>query len=374
MIQRASGSGTVAVIGPLAVYGAKPYAHLSGSTTAIEYDPASSAVRWLWEEPSELSAHWGLRRRSLPLPHGLRRLSPVLAPLARWQLPAEVRTARAVVLTSPFHSSLCEVVAPTPILYHVFDEYASYGWTDELIGGRESEILRHAEHVIVVSDALARLYSDKYHVPAERVTVVPNGFEPGGDATPPEDIERLPRPRIGTIGLVTSRLRLDWVLEILNALSWAQWTFVGPVTEDGPPEYRHALQGLRQHPRCAFLGAKSYDQLPAYAAAFDVAAFPFSDHILNRGSSPTRFFSQLPFGQPMLASDRCEQLNALQPLVRVCESASAFVSALEELRATDFSDGLETARIQYATQCTWAARGRQIARLVESAVPTGSRH
>ena len=373
MSERASGPGTLAVIGPLAVYGAKPYAHLQGSTTAVEYLPASSAVRWLWEESVELPDDWGLRQRSLPLPHGLRRLSRLLAPLARRRLPVDVRTARAVVLTSPFHSSLCNVLARVPMLYHVFDEYASYGWTDELIGQRESEILRRADHVIVVSEALARLYCDKYHVPAERVTVVPNGYEPSLDTTTPADIGAVPAPRIGTIGLVTSRIRLDWVLEILDALPWAQWAFVGPVTDNGPVEYVQALEALRRHPRCAFLGAKPYDQLPDYAAAFDVAAFPFSDHILNRGSSPTRFFSQLPFGQPILASDQCEQLNALQPLVRVCGSAPAFVSALEDLRAADFHDGLATARTEYAKRCTWAARGQEIARLVDSIVPHGTR-
>lgn len=359
------------VLGPLPLYAAKPYAHLPGDARTVEYVPDASTLRWLWAQPSALPNEWGLRRVSLPFPQGVGRLGPALRPLARRLLPPEVKRARAIVITSPFQDSLCGLFSAKPLLYHVFDEYASYGWTDELIGRREARILQWSRHIVVVSDVLARLYRDKYRVPTSKITVIPNGYEPTPPRPTPSDLAAMPRPRIGTLGNVNVRLRLDWVLEILEALPWATWTFVGGVMDDGFPQSRQALAKLRQHPRCAFVGAKPYDELAAYAAAFDLAVFPFSNHILNRASSPTRFFSQLPFGQPLLVSKECEQLVSLQPLVRVCESAAAFIQALSQLKSMRFRDGQETARVEHAKGCTWSARAQQLAATLETIAPRG---
>jgi hypothetical protein len=165
------------------------------------------------------------------------------------------------------------------------------------------------------------------------------------------------------------RLRLDWVVEILDALPWVSWAFVGGITEDGPAHFQRALATLRTHPRCAFLGAKPYEELSSYAAAFDLTAFPLSEHLLNRASSPTRFYSQLPYGQPILATSDCEQLVGLEPLVRLCDSPRAFAQAIAELKDRGFRDGQDSARVEFARGCTWEARSVQLAAALETVAP-----
>ena len=358
---RAASVGEIAVLGPLPLYAARPYAALPRGFAAIEYVPHRSAVRWLWHRSHALPDEWELRRFSLPLPQGMRRLGRVLHPLVRARLSHQLGQARAVVLTSPFQEPLIGLFPDVPLLYHVFDEYASYGWTEELIGAREARIMERGAHVVVVSEALGRLYREKHNLPSSRITVIPNGYDPSTPSSLPADIARINRPRIGTLGNVNVRLRLDWVLEILEALPWATWTFVGGVVDDGPAASKAALARLREHPRCAFVGAKQYAELPAYAAAFDVAVFPFSNHILNRASSPTRFFSQVAFGQPILATRECEQIAALPSLVQFCDSAADFVEALTILRVSGFRDGREDARLEFARTSTWTARARRLA-------------
>ena len=359
----------IVILGPLPLYAAKPYAHLPPAVRALEYVPEHSHLRWLRARSTERPGNEGLRVRSLRLPKGMGRLSSALGPLARRLLPREVRNARAVVVTSPFQSSICAVLAGAPLVYHVFDDYSAYGWTDAVLRDRETMILRHSRHVIVVSDGLARRYQDRYGVAAEDISVLPNGFEPAPSRPIPPDLEATARPRIGTLGNVNSRLRLDWVLEILESLPSATWTFVGGVAIKGLPGFLEGLAELRRHPRCHFLGTKPYADLPAYAAGFDVAVFPFAEHVLNRVSSPTRFFSQLPFGQPILVSDGCEQLVDLQPMTRVCTSPAAFVDAFRELEGAGFSDGHAALRRDYATQCTWAARARRLETILDTVAP-----
>ena len=359
------------ILGPLPIYAAKPYAHLPPSFGAVEYVPEHTRVRWLRARSRERAENQGLRVRSLPLPKGLGLLSSALRPLARRLLPPELRNARALVVTSPFQSSICPVLAPASLVYHVFDDYSAYGWTDAVLRERESAILRHSRHLVVVSDGLARLYQERYGVASEHISVLPNGFEPAPSRPIPQDLESMPRPRIGTLGNVNSRLRLDWVLEILESLPSATWTFVGGIATKGLPGFLEGLAELRRHPRCFFLGTKPYEDLPAYAAGFDVAIFPFAAHVLTRVSSPTRFFSQLPFGQPILVSDACEQLVDLQPITRVCASAGAFVDAFRELERAGFSDGHAALRREYATQCTWEARAWQLRTILERVAPVG---
>jgi hypothetical protein len=82
----------------------------------------------------------------------------------------------------------------------------------------------------------------------------------------------------------------------------------------------------------------------------------------------------VPFGQPILATNECEQLVALRPLVQVYDSPEQIAAALRDLRDRQFRDGLETARMDFARSCTWQARSKQLAAALDAVAPAvGSR-
>jgi glycosyltransferase involved in cell wall biosynthesis len=81
-------------------------------------------------------------------------------------------------------------------------------------GGRmmqwEEKVVRHAAEVVFVNDGMRRWYADRYPVAADRMQVVPNGWEPellGRPAYQPNDPDR--PLRFSYLGTVTSYLPLE---------------------------------------------------------------------------------------------------------------------------------------------------------------------
>src|SRR5690606_34072210 len=90
-----------------------------------------------------------------------------------------------------------------------------------------------------------------------------------------ETIDRAP-PIAGVLGSLSSRLRLCWLREVVQATPWLHWRFVGPISDaELAPGDRFHLRWLEQHPRCRFEGPRSYRQLVQYANLLDVAVMPF---------------------------------------------------------------------------------------------------
>ena len=111
----------------------------------------------------------------------------------------------------------------------------------------------------------------------------------------PEDQAALPRPRLGFYGVVDERMDL----ELLAALADARpdWTLVivGPVVKIDPAD-------LPQRPNIHYLGGKTYAELPAYLAGWDVALMPFAINDSTRFISPTKTPEYLAGGRPVVST------------------------------------------------------------------------
>ena len=172
----------------------------------------------------------------------------------------------------------------------------------------------------------------------------------------PENL-RLPRPLAGILGRISRRLRLDWLLDVIEREGWLQWLFIGDIEwTEVSDEDRPRIERLRRHPRCTLLGARPFPALRDFAAALDVAVLPYSSRSTNPHGSAVRLFVHLPCAAPLLATPGCAQVGEFSPLVTVCHSAIDLAAALAALRARRFDDGQRTVRWQTAHQHTWDAR------------------
>jgi hypothetical protein len=95
---------------------------------------------------------------------------------------------------------------------------------------------------------------------------------------------------------------------------------------------------------------------------------PLGEDGINPTCSPVRLFTQLPFGQPILATSGCQQLEEFAPLVRICQSPEELIEVLSELRKRGFDDGLRLARWQAAHEHTWEKRAAGLYQLIEAYV------
>ena len=97
----------------------------------------------------------------------------------------------------------------------------------------------------------------------------------------PADQDNLAYPRLGYFGVIDERIDLELVAAIATARADWNLVMVGPVVKIDTCD-------LPQLPDIHWLGSKTYDELPAYLAGWDVALMPFAINESTRFISPTK--------------------------------------------------------------------------------------
>lgn len=283
---------------------------------------------------------------------------------------------RAVLATSPDQAELVASISG-PRFYHAIDDFTEYAWAPARVLAAERRIVDGCRAVFAVSTSLAKVLCARHGLSPGRVIVVPNAVPadmisadvPCPHLRPDEPSDRA-TPIAGVLGSLSSRLRLDWLRQVVDATPWLHWRFVGGIEEaELAPGDRFHLRWLEQHPRCRFEGARPYRDLVRYATLLDIAVMPYSERSTNALGSPTRLFAHLAAGHPILATPGCPQIEELAgSLVTTCPGPEAMVTELEGLRDRRFDDGLHRARWEAAHRHTWTERARVILDTIRATV------
>ena len=144
----------------------------------------------------------------------------------------------------------------------------------------------------------------------------------------PADQGGLPRPRLGYYGVIDERMDLEMIAGLADARPDWSIIMVGPVVKIDP-------MNLPQRPNIAYLGGKSYDALPAYAAGWDVALMPFAINASTRFISPTKTPEYLAAGLPVVSTPIVDVARHYGDLsaVRIAGSLDDFVTACADALA-----------------------------------------
>src|SRR3954465_95912 len=141
----------------------------------------------------------------------------------------------------------------------------------------------------------------------------------------PGDQEDLPRPRLGYYGVIDERF--DTELLAKAAEMRPQWSFVivGPVV-------KISEEDLPRRPNIHYLGPKTYRELPAYLAGWDVALMPFAMNESTQFISPTKTPEYLAGGKPVVSTPVRDVVRTYGDLegVKIASTPEEFVAACEE--------------------------------------------
>lgn len=304
------------------------------------------------------------------------RLGWILGAWAAWRIRSMVGKPAAMVYTFPSHRVYPRWFPGIPSFYYASDDYSEdYGFDPRWVLNWERCLLHQVNRVFAISAALADLLALRHKVSREKFTVVPNGLPetqipgrlPERSQPAPAPVPAHFRPLIGVLGGINKRLRLDWVLQAVEALPWSYWAFVGPIGELDAASSA-AASALQAHPRCCFTGGEPYERLFEFAASFDAAVIPLNERGINPTCSPVRFFTQLPYGQPILITPGCHQMQEYSSYVIGCETADSLISNFTALERVKFDDGKKADRWNLAKQSTWECRAEVLGRVIESHV------
>jgi UDP-galactopyranose mutase len=141
----------------------------------------------------------------------------------------------------------------------------------------------------------------------------------------PEDQAATPRPRLGFYGVIDERMDLALIEAAADAHPEWSIMMVGPVVKIEPED-------LPQRPNIHYLGGKSYEELPAYLAGWDVALMPFAINDATKFISPTKTPEYLAGGRPVVSTPITDVIRHYGDLegVIIADGAEEFVRGCEQ--------------------------------------------
>ena len=131
----------------------------------------------------------------------------------------------------------------------------------------------------------------------------------------PADQAPIPHPRVGFAGVIDERLDVRLVAEAAARMPDVQFVMIGPVVKIDPAD-------LPRLPNIHWLGGKSYADLPAYMANWDMGWMPFALNEATRYISPTKTPEFLAAGLPVVSTAIVDVVRSYgaQGLVQIADA------------------------------------------------------
>ena len=254
-------------------------------------------------------------------------------------------------------------LAADVVVYDCMDELSAFRGAPPGLTEREARLMARADLVFTGGHSLYEAKRDRHpdihpfpssvdvaHFAAARTSHIQ-----------PADQAAIPHPRIGYYGVIDERLDTALLATLAHARPDWHFVMIGPVVKIAPED-------LPRLPNIHYLGAKSYRDLPAYVASWNVALMPFALNEATRFISPTKLPEYLAAGRPVVSTpivDVVRQYSDL-PGVAIAQGAAAFLAGIESSLAIardapDWRGRVDTMLAGMSWDRTWAAMSALIA-------------
>jgi len=258
------------------------------------------------------------------------------------------------------------VSAPT-IVFDAMDELANFRSAPAELRSQETALLERADLVFTggpsLHEARRRRHPHTYCFPSG-VDAAHFCYDRGRRA--PDDIGNLPRPIVGYYGVLDERIDFELLEHI--AARRPKWSIVmiGPLAKIGEAD-------LARRPNIHYLGKRTYEELPAYLACFDVAMMPFAANESTRFISPTKTLEYLAGDKPIVSTPINDVIDLYGEVVNFADSAAPFIRAVEACLAEPAAEHMARARAANAilARHDWDHIARGMFELILDAVCVG---
>jgi glycosyltransferase involved in cell wall biosynthesis len=216
----------------------------------------------------------------------------------------------------------------------------------------EERLCRNADIVFPSTDSMLQRFK---HLNPE-MHVVPHGADyphfakaTHQDTPIPEDIASLPRPVIGSIGVMDPE-RFDADLIAALATARPHWSLVLV----GPARKEMDLTRFESLPNVYLTGNRPIADLPNYLKGMDVTLIPYKINEATRDIYPLKLQEYLAAGRPVVSSAMPAVLP-YAPLVRIARHRDEFLQEIEAALQED-SEAHRARRQAVARENSWEAR------------------
>ena len=263
---------------------------------------------------------------------------------------------------TPLALPLLEPARPAATVYDCMDELSLFLHAPLQLLPREDALLRQAD---VVFTGGPSLYEAKKHRHAN-IHCFPSSVDAAhfrSAEAEPADQAALPHPRFGFYGVIDERIDLPLIDAIAERHPEWQVVMVGPVVKIDPATLPH-------RPNIHWLGQRSYDELPAYLAGWDVCLLPFARNDATRFISPTKTLEYMAAERPIVSTPIADVAVPYRDIVYLGGTPADFVAACEVALDSSAAERARRALAmrQVLARTSWDATAAAMEQLIEDAV------
>ncbi len=269
---------------------------------------------------------------------------------------------------TPMALSFTDQLKPIACVYDCMDELSAFKGADSRLQGYEKSLFARADLVFTGGQTLYEAKKDRHHaVHAFPSSIDRSHFGMARNKQPdPEDQKNIPHPRLGFFGVIDERFDIELLEGAAAARPDWQFVMIGPVVKIDP-------SSLPQRSNIHYLGAKTYEELPAYLSGWDLALLLFARNEATRFISPTKTPEYLAAGRPVISTSITDVVKpyAEQGLVQIADTAEDLIAAAETLLSKDHNRAEWLRKVDsFLLDMSWDRTWSQMSALIDEVAVT----
>jgi glycosyltransferase involved in cell wall biosynthesis len=247
------------------------------------------------------------------------------------------------------------------IVYDCMDQLSQFRGAPKELVNRERELLRVADVVFAGGPKIGlekRKQNANTHAYGCGVDVKHFGCAQDRTIDLPLEMAQLPRPIYGFFGVVDERMDYELLRRLADDNAGGSVVLVGPWTKVDPSEFP-------KRANLHFLGGRDYQDLPRYAAAFNVCLVPFALNEATEYVNPTKVLEYMATGRPVVSTPIDDVVLQFSEALEIGWSHEEFCAHCK--RAAHDPDREKIVRsLDLAAKNTWDAVVKSLGRDIES--------
>ncbi|MDJ1506147.1 glycosyltransferase family 1 protein [Xanthocytophaga agilis] len=271
---------------------------------------------------------------------------------------------------TPMALAFGQNLTPKVTIYDCMDELSAFkGAPPELLEW-EQQLLQKADIVYTGGLSLYEAKRDRHpFVRAFPSSIDKDHFAKAHRAVEPADQATIEAPKFGFYGVIDERFDIDLLRDLAERRPDWHFIIIGPVVKIDPAT-------LPQNPNIHYLGMKSYEQLPAYLAGWDVALLLFARNESTRFISPTKTPEYLAAHRPVVSTPITDVIRPYGEvgLVHIAESAEEFEQAIEKALNEAGNTQWQQRVDEFLANNSWDYTWQQMQQLITKLAETKTRH
>ncbi|MDB5131044.1 MAG: UDP-galactopyranose mutase [Mucilaginibacter sp.] len=258
---------------------------------------------------------------------------------------------------------------PDLVVYDCMDELSAFKFAPEELKTLEKELLKKADIVFTGGQSLYEAKKNQHaNMHAFPSSIDKAHFESARalKKSPAGKVNAC-QPKLGFYGVIDERFDIELIQGIADSKPDWEIILIGPVVKIDPAM-------LPKNTNIKYLGSKTYQELPALIAGWDIALIPFLLNESTRFISPTKTPEYLAAGIPVISTPIKDVVNPYgkNKLVSIGATPGDFIEAAEHILADRGRDKWLSKVDAFLAQNSWDKTCSNMLRLITETIENRS--